>query len=282
MTGKTERETVVAARAWLARRRAAGAAVVYRVAGEEIPAPGIATAGNEQAGNAPAARKETRNANAPAGNAACIRRRTAPAQAGLFGGAPAASPAEGDDMDLGELEAAVAACAKCALRETRTKTVFGKGNAARRIVFIGEAPGRDEDLSGEPFVGRAGQLLTKILASVGFDRDDVYITNILKCRPPNNRDPLEGEVEACEAWLRRQLELIDPVLIVALGRVAGQNLLKRNASLKVLRGGVHYYDDIRVLVTYHPAALLRNPNLKRAAWEDIQLVRKLYDEEMAG
>lgn len=211
-----------------------------------------------------------------------IRYRTAPPQAGLF----EEKRATGDDgigkMDLERLEAAVASCTKCGLHETRTKTVFGAGDSAGRIVFIGEAPGRDEDLSGEPFVGRAGKLLTRILASVGFTREDVYITNILKCRPPNNRDPLESEGAACEPYLRRQLQLLDPVLIVALGRVAGQNLLKRNASLKALRGGVHFFDDIRVIVTYHPAALLRNPNLKRAAWEDIQLVRTIYDEETGG
>ena len=220
-----------------------------------------------------------REEKAMADGSTSIRYRTAPPQAGLFEEKRAASDGGIEEMDLERLEAAVASCTRCALHETRTKTVFGAGSPTGRIVFIGEAPGRDEDLSGEPFVGRAGKLLDKILASVGFAREDVYIANILKCRPPNNRDPLESEGAACEPYLRRQLELLDPVLVVALGRVAGQNLLKRNASLKALRGGIHYYDDIRVIVTYHPAALLRNPNLKRAAWADIQLVRRIYDEE---
>jgi DNA polymerase len=168
------------------------------------------------------------------------------------------------------------------LSETRTKTVFGAGPADARIVFIGEAPGREEDLQGLPFVGRAGQLLTKILASIGMGRDEVYIANILKCRPPENRDPQEEEVRSCEIYLWRQLELIDPVLICALGRIAGQNLLRCTASLSVLRENLHFYNDTKVLVTYHPAALLRNPNLKRSAWEDIKMVRRIYDEALTG
>ncbi len=185
-------------------------------------------------------------------------------------------------LDLVSLERMVNTCKRCGLWEGRTKTVFGGGDPAARIVFIGEAPGRDEDMQGVPFVGRAGKLLTKILASVGFTREEVYITNILKCRPPNNRDPSEDESRSCEAYLRRQLELIAPDLIVALGRVAAVNLLKSKSSLSVLRQGIHYYNDIRVLVMYHPAALLRNPNFKKGAWEDIQLVRKLHDEARAG
>jgi len=202
-------------------------------------------------------------------------------QASLFS-EPARAPEEDlSSLNIEELEAKVAKCKKCPLWEQRTNTVFGSGNKKAKLLFVGEAPGREEDLQGLPFVGRAGQLLTKILASVGLSREEVYITNILKCRPPNNRDPKEEEVSACEPYLARQIELIKPVLICALGRVAGQNLLKRNASLTYLRGGIHYYNDIMVVVTYHPAALLRNPNLKRDAWEDIKMIRKLYDEALA-
>ncbi|HSG26963.1 MAG TPA: uracil-DNA glycosylase, partial [Candidatus Krumholzibacterium sp.] len=160
-------------------------------------------------------------------------------------------------MDMEQLSAAVSACRRCPLAESRTNTVFGDGNPEARIVFVGEAPGRDEDLQGVPFVGRAGKLLDKMIAAIGFSREDVYIANILKCRPPNNRDPLEEEVVECEAYLERQIELIDPLVICALGRVAAQNLLKTKASLKVLREGVHYYNDTRMVITYHPAALLR-------------------------
>lgn len=182
-------------------------------------------------------------------------------------------------MDMDELSEAVSCCRRCTLSESRTKTVFGGGNPKARIVFVGEAPGRDEDLQGVPFVGRAGKLLDKMLAAVGFSREDVYIANILKCRPPNNRDPLEEEVVECEHYLERQIELIDPLVICALGRVAAQNLLKTKASLKVMREGTHYYNDTRLIITYHPAALLRNPNWKRPAWEDLKLLRRMYDEE---
>ena len=203
------------------------------------------------------------------------------AQAELFG-EERAVPAISDlaALDLEALGERVSKCTLCTLCEGRNRTVFGTGDSKAKIVFIGEAPGREEDLRGEPFVGRAGQLLTKILASVGFTREDVYITNILKCRPPENRDPNEREVRACKPYLKRQIELLDPVLICALGRVAGQNLLERKASLSVLRQHIHYYEDVRTIVTYHPAALLRNPNLKRAAWEDIQETRRIYDEAL--
>ncbi|MBU8923275.1 MAG: uracil-DNA glycosylase [Bacteroidales bacterium] len=181
-------------------------------------------------------------------------------------------------MDMDELKEAVAGCERCSLGATRTNTVFGDGNPGARIVFVGEAPGRDEDLQGVPFVGRSGKLLDKILAAIGFTREDVFIANILKCRPPNNRDPQEEEVTACEKYLARQLQLIDPVVICALGRVAGQNLLKTKKSLKVLREQIHSYNGIRLIVTYHPAALLRNPNFKRPAWEDMKLLKKIYEE----
>ncbi len=169
-------------------------------------------------------------------------------------------------------------CTRCELGNTRTKFVFGTGSPDSKIMFIGEAPGRDEDRQGEPFVGRAGQLLTKILKAIDFEREDVYIANILKCRPPNNRDPLPAEIKLCEEYLIRQIEIIKPVIIVALGRIAAQNLLKSEAPLKEFRGKTHEYHGIPVIVTYHPAALLRNQNFKRPAWEDVQTVRKLYNK----
>lgn len=201
-------------------------------------------------------------------------------QADLFSGGPVEEEPDLSGLDMTFLEKMVSTCTRCHLSGTRTNTVFGSGARDAGIIFIGEAPGRDEDLQGLPFVGRAGKLLTKILDSVGLSRDEVYITNILKCRPPENRDPQEDEVKACEIYLRRQIELIDPVLICALGRIAGQNLLKCNTPLSALRQNVHFYNDTKVIVAYHPAALLRNPNLKRDAWEDIKMIRRMYDEEL--
>lgn len=178
---------------------------------------------------------------------------------------------------LAALGAEVLPCTKCALNTTRTHTVFGAGNPDADLVFIGEAPGQDEDLQGEPFVGRSGQLLTKILGAIGYGRQDVYICNILKCRPPGNRDPLPGEVEQCEPHLRRQLAILRPRAICCLGRVAGQTLLGTDASLGKLRQAVHFYAGIPLLVTFHPAALLRNPGWKRDTWDDVRRVRALVD-----
>ncbi len=188
-------------------------------------------------------------------------------------------PANRGYHDLRTFEDAIKDCQRCPLGKTRTRFVFGAGNPKARLVFIGEAPGRDEDLQGEPFVGRAGQLLNKILRAMNMDREDVYICNILKCRPPNNRDPQADEVEQCEPYLLRQLDIIKPKIIVCLGRIAAQNLMKTSLDLKHLRGKLHDYKGIQMIVTYHPAALLRNPNLKRAAWEDFQKVLELYEKE---
>ena len=180
---------------------------------------------------------------------------------------------------LAELDARqVSVCTKCALHATRTRTVFGVGHPDADIVFVGEAPGADEDPRGEPFVGRAGQLLTKILQAVGFEREDVFIANVLKCRPPQNRDPLPDEVAHCEPYLLRQLEILEPKIICALGRISAQTLLQTKDSLTKLRGQVHDYHGIKMVVTYHPAALLRNPNWKRPTWDDVQRMRQLYDE----
>lgn len=169
-------------------------------------------------------------------------------------------------------------CTKCPLGHTRRHFVFGSGNEHAEVMFIGEAPGADEDTQGFPFVGQAGQLLTRILQAIQFTRDEVYITNILKCRPPNNREPLPDEIVACEPILREQIRLVQPKLICALGRVAGQALLKTTAPLSQLRGKFHDYQGIKLLVTYHPAALLRNPAFKRSTWEDVQMLRREYDQ----
>ena len=179
---------------------------------------------------------------------------------------------------LSELNATICTCIKCPLGHTRTNFVFGVGNPRADVMFIGEAPGADEDAQGEPFVGRAGQLLNKIIEAVGMRREEVYICNILKCRPPNNRDPQISEMEACTPHLYKQIDLIKPKFIICLGRIAGQWLLKTNDSLTLLREKVHDYHGAKLLVTYHPAALLRNAGWKRPAWEDMKRFRKLYDE----
>ena len=167
----------------------------------------------------------------------------------------------------------VAVCKLCAeLAETRTNTVFGAGNPSARLVFLGEAPGADEDKQGIPFVGRAGQLLTKIIEACTLSRDDVYILNILKCRPPGNRNPLPAEASSCRSFLNRQLAVIRPEFICCLGSVAAQNLLDTDTTIGRLRGSFHDYQGIKVLCTYHPAYLLRNPPAKRQVWEDMQLL----------
>ena len=169
-------------------------------------------------------------------------------------------------------------CLKCPLGHTRTKFVFGTGNANARVMFIGEAPGADEDAQGEPFVGRAGQLLNKIIESVAMKREDVYICNIIKCRPPDNRAPLPMESEACTPYLMKQIELVKPKFIICLGRTAAQWLLQTTDNLGKMRGKLHDYRGIKLIVTYHPAALLRNPDWKRPTWEDMKMFKKAYDE----
>jgi DNA polymerase len=179
---------------------------------------------------------------------------------------------------LEELDGMICTCLKCPLGSTRNKFVFGVGNPHADVVLIGEAPGAEEDAQGEPFVGRAGQLLNKILEAVGMTREEVYICNIIKCRPPENREPLPSEMETCVPYLWKQLELIKPKIILCLGRVSAQMLLKTNDGLNKLRGQVFDYQGSKVLITYHPAALLRNPGWKRPTWEDMQFFKKIYDE----
>lgn len=186
-----------------------------------------------------------------------------------------------DTPSLDTLNQMICTCQKCPLGQSRTRFVFGVGRADADIVVIGEAPGADEDASGEPFVGVAGQLLNKILAAIHLTRDDVYIANILKCRPPGNRRPERFEVGQCEPYLIKQLDLIRPKFILALGLTAANTLLNRNAKMGELRGTIHDYHGVKVVVTYHPAALLRNPQWKRPAWEDVQMLRRLYDESRA-
>ena len=193
----------------------------------------------------------------------------------------AAGEAWGRAATIDELEAAICNCMKCPLGTTRTKFVFGVGNPRATFMLVGEAPGADEDAQGEPFVGRAGQLLTKILEAIHFTRDEVFICNILKCRPPGNRKPLPEEVDRCIPYLRRQVALVKPKLIVCLGLTAAESLLQTTEGLGKLRGRVLQYEGTPLMVTYHPAALLRNPNWKRPAWEDVQAARKLHDELVA-
>jgi uracil-DNA glycosylase family 4 len=169
-------------------------------------------------------------------------------------------------------------CQSCSLGATRTNFVFGVGDPNASLVLVGEAPGEQEDLKGEPFVGRAGKLLDKILSAINRSRQkDVYICNVLKCRPPNNRDPLPIEVKECEPYLLHQINLIKPKLIVALGRVAGMTLLNVDNSLKSMRGQIYDYNGTQLIVTYHPAALLRNSNWKPEAWKDFKWIRSIID-----
>lgn len=186
-----------------------------------------------------------------------------------------------DSLGWEGLESCVSECNACALHRTRTQTVFGVGNREASWLVIGEAPGEQEDLKGEPFVGRAGQLLNEMLRAVGLSRQSVYIANILKCRPPQNRDPRPEEADACEAFLKRQLALIQPRIIIALGRIAAQNLLKTDTPIGKLRGSVHRYAGTALVVTYHPAYLLRSPLEKRKAWDDLQLAQRTFADTKA-
>ncbi|MCW8890574.1 MAG: uracil-DNA glycosylase [Sedimenticola sp.] len=173
-------------------------------------------------------------------------------------------------LDWGQLEAKVAACTKCELHQSRTQTVFGVGHQTADLMIIGEAPGVEEDRKGEPFVGRAGQLLTAMLRAIGLQRDQVYIANILKCRPPGNRDPRAEESLQCAAYLQRQIALVNPKVILAVGAVAARNLLQSDEAVGRLRGQTHHIKGIPVVVSYHPAYLLRSPDQKAKAWQDLQ------------
>ena len=196
----------------------------------------------------------------------------------MFTSADGAYP--GEPLDAGERQAAldvinaeVSGCTKCEiLSSCRTNTVFGEGSVSPRVAFFGEGPGADEDRSGRPFVGRAGQLLTKMIEACKFKREDVYILNTVKCRPPGNRNPEADEIENCRDYYQRQLAVLRPEYVVCLGAVSAQELLKSKLSVGRLRGKLHQYFESKVLVTYHPAYLLRNPAAKKAAWADLQLM----------
>jgi DNA polymerase len=194
----------------------------------------------------------------------------------LFGG----SLAHLDSLEA--IAAHVASCTRCPLYSTATNPVPGEGNRQAELMCVGEAPGATEDELGRPFVGASGQLLTKILGAVNLTREDVFIVNVLKHRPPGNRNPRPEEVTACSPYLIRQIELIRPKVIVALGTFAAQTLLDTKLSIGKLRGQIHRYYGVPLIVTYHPAALLRNPSWKRPTWEDVQLARRILDSASAG
>jgi uracil-DNA glycosylase len=179
------------------------------------------------------------------------------------------------ELDWRQLRERVAACRRCALCETRTRTVFGVGDERADWLIVGEAPGAEEDRQGEPFVGRAGQLLNAMLRAIGLAREQVFIANVLKCRPPGNRDPAGSETEQCLPYLERQIVLLKPKLILVVGRIAAHNLLRTEAALSSLRQRVHRFgaDRVPLVVTYHPAYLLRSPGEKRKAWEDLKFAR---------
>ena len=190
----------------------------------------------------------------------------------------AEADAHSDVLTWDDLRAAVAACTNCSLHTSRTQTVFGVGDPQADWMIIGEAPGAEEDRRGEPFVGRAGKLLDEMLRAVGRSRDRVFIANILKCRPPNNRDPKAEESAACRGYLQRQIELIEPKIILAVGRIAAQLLLETDEPVGRLRGSRHQLGDTPLVVTYHPAYLLRSPSQKRKAWDDLCLATRLMRE----
>jgi DNA polymerase len=183
---------------------------------------------------------------------------------------------EGRDRLLHNIRQKLGECTRCKLHRSRTHIVFGTGNPEARLVFVGEGPGEDEDRQGEPFVGRAGQLLTRIIQSINLTREEVYIANIIKCRPPGNRNPEPDEIKACEPFLIKQLEAIQPKIICALGTFAAQTLLQTDEKISRLRGRFFSYRNARLMATFHPAFLLRNQERKRDVWEDMKMIREEY------
>ena len=191
------------------------------------------------------------------------------------------SPDPNQESDWPMIESQVSNCKKCSLHKGRNNTVFGDGNRNSDWFFIGEAPGKDEDLQGKPFVGRAGRLLTEVIFSMGLSREDVFIANILKCRPPDNRDPMPEEVQQCFPYLEKQIELVKPKIIVAVGRIAAHSLLGTDLPMGKLRGKIHGFgsSEIPTLIIYHPAYLLRSPSQKKKVWEDLQLVNDFLKDD---
>lgn len=191
-------------------------------------------------------------------------------------GVPRNAAAAGSPEELlGAFRREMLGCVGCELSAKRKNVVFGAGSPLARLMFVGEAPGEDEDIQGLPFVGRAGQLLTKIIEAMGMKREDVYIANILKCRPPHNRAPLPDEIIACSGNVKRQIEIISPKVICTLGKFASQTLLKTETPISALRGTFHDYEGIKVMPTFHPAYLLRNPDDKRLVWDDMKKIMKV-------
>jgi uracil-DNA glycosylase len=193
----------------------------------------------------------------------------------LTAGQPGTAGGCGTIDEIGQM---VTACTQCRLAETRTNVVIGTGNPDAELMFVGEAPGRDEDLAGEPFVGRAGQLLTDIIKAMGYAREEVYIANVIKCRPPENRNPEPDEIAQCRPFLERQIELVDPRVIVTLGRFAFQSLVDAEMAISAARGNWFQLGRVKVMPTYHPAYLLRNPSAKKEVWSDMKKVMA----ELAG
>jgi DNA polymerase len=266
----------------VARRLRVAVEIQALLRDEPIAEPGMALTALRPAPK-PAASAPPRPASRPSPAA-----RVAPEPGGAVAApSPAATvtaPWQGDPArctTLAELNETYSGCHRCELGRTRTKFVFGTGDPLARVMFVGEAPGRDEDLQGEPFVGAAGQLLNKILEAIGFRRSDVYIANILKCRPPGNRNPEPFEIASCEPILRRQIEIIRPLILCTLGSFAAKTLLGSNEGISKLRGRLHEYRGVPVVPTFHPAALLRNPAWKKPTWEDVQLLKREYDR-LAG
>jgi|TARA_B100001079_G_scaffold127252_1_gene109096 DNA polymerase len=196
----------------------------------------------------------------------------------LFVSIPQSESDDNSGLTLSEFEESISDCMNCDLWKDRTNFVFGVGNPQAKLVLVGEAPGKEEDLKGEPFVGRAGKLLDKILAAIDLTRDEVYICNILKSRPPENRTPHQDEIDACLPYLETQLKIINPKLIVALGATAAQTLLNVKTPLGKMRSQIWKWNDFNLIATYHPAALLRNSNWKRPTWEDFKWVRKILEK----
>jgi len=236
--------------------------------GLRAPDPPAAASPSPRVGDGPADRSPPAAPAAPASGAITVGGSVASATAGSFA-------SKLDSLDA--LAEAVAACKLCGLHATAKRAVPGEGSAAAKFVCVGEAPGATEDETGRPFVGAAGQLLTKILEAIEFKREDVFICNVLKHRPPGNRNPEPDEITACSPYLLQQLALLKPRVILALGTFAAQTLLQTSLPISKLRGQIHRYHGVPLVVTYHPAALLRNSNWKRPTWEDVQLARRIFD-----
>jgi uracil-DNA glycosylase len=251
--------------------REIGGRWVPRRPGEELRAPAVQAASRRTGPQDPAPAApgpaQPQAARSSPGPAPAAPKKTSPPAVQLF-----AEP-ERPKETLEAIRADLGDCRRCKLAPTRTHIVFGSGNPKAELMFVGEAPGADEDAQGLPFVGRAGQLLTRIIESIGMTRDDVYICNILKCRPPGNRNPETDEIAACEDFLFRQVATIKPKVICALGLFGVQTLLRSKEAIGRLRGNFFEYRGVKLMPTFHPAYLLRNPSEKRKVWEDVQKVR---------